>query len=595
MAVVRNDPPRLMPAFVTRQTWGSLTILALIAALGLTALMAAASEAKPRCGGLRATIVGGPQNNVIVAPAHGKQVIVGGGGDDKIIAKRNHDTVCGGDGDDMIVAGQGKDRVWGDQGDDTISTGRGLDMVHGDDGDDTVTAGAGGDRLFGDEGSDTIQGDTGKDRIYGSTEDDSLNGGPGGDTVYGESGNDSLQGDAGGDHLLGGPGNDRAYGELQDDHLDGDDGDDLLIGDQGIDHISGGAGDDWMRGGTNQDLYDGGSDSDTVSFATATPPGPTDAITGVQVDLAKGFAKGDGGQDTLRKTENVLGSPYDDLLIGLGSESEIADGLYGLDQCTNFSQLATLGCLKPSLLSNSATVMMEGGPDPGLIVIPRKGISDERISVSSAPGGYAISSSGKIDPGEGCESAGAAVFCPPSGAPLGYVVAFGGDGNDQLRIGPGFPGTTTVDLDGGNGDDRLEGNNNNDNLYAGEFGHDTLIGNSGGDALISEAGADTLLGGPGNDQLVTTDPCDGHLFDGGTGAADVAGFGRTYDHAVNARLGGSATEQGVKHCSPTRIRPNSEVLEGTRFNDTLYARRNKDLLIGREGNDRCVGGRHLTC
>jgi hypothetical protein len=159
----------------------------------------------------------------------------------------------------------------------------------------------------------------------------------------------------------------------------------------------------------------------------------------------------------------------------------------------------------------------------------------------------------------------------------------------------GFAYTTTVDLDGGNGDDRLEGSDNNDNLYAGEYGRDTLIGNAGGDALISEAGQDLLQGGPGNDQLVTTEPCDGHLFDGGTGAADVAGFGRTYYNAVVARIGGTAVKRGVKGCSPTRIRNDNEVLEGTRFADLLYARRHKDLLIGREGNDRCVGGRHLSC
>ena len=103
-----------------------------------------------------------------------------------------------------------------------------------------------------------------------------------------------------------------------------------------------------------------------------------------------------------------------------------------------------------------------------------------------------------------------------------------------------------------------------------------------------------LEGGPGNDQMVTENPCDGHVFDGGTGAADVAGFGRTYYDAVVARLGGTAVKRGVKNCAPTTI-AKSEVLEGTRFNDILYARRNKDLLIGREGSDKCVGGRHLTC
>jgi Ca2+-binding RTX toxin-like protein len=208
-----------------------------------------------------------------------------------------------------------------------------------------------------------------------------------------------------------------------------------------------------------------------------------------------------------------------------------------------------------------------------------------------------VTGTGPFSTGGSCDAIGVDgnVFCPAPAAPLGYIAAFGGDGNDRISIGAGIPATTTVDLDGGNGDDRLEGSNNNDTLYAGEFGEDVLIGNGGGDALISEVGRDVLIGGPGNDNLVTSAPCSGHLFDGGTGAADVAGFGRTYHVGVVARIGGTAVERGKKGCNPTTIRKNHEVLEGTRFGDVLYARRKKDLLIGREGNDRCVGGKHRSC
>jgi Ca2+-binding RTX toxin-like protein len=511
--------------------------------------------AGPRCGGLRADMVGTPGRDVLVAPVHGKQVIYGGGGDDRIVGRRNHDVICGGGGDDLIIAGQGNDRVYGGPGDDRISTGRGKDRVEGEDGNDNIRGGAGGDKLSGGPGTDTIRGDTGKDRIQGGGDDDALNGGPGKDTVWGESGDDSLQGDAGGDYLHGGPGDDRIYGELQDDHLFGDDGSDLLIGDQGIDHISGGNDDDWMRGGTNQDVYEGGPGSDTVSFATATPPGPTSRITGVQVDLRRGFAKGDGGEDTIRNTEGVLGSPYDDLLIGTGAGS--VDGLGGVDDCQGFGEV--LDC--PSGISSApgdGAVMLEDGPDPGLIVVPRRGSASDTIQFSSVPGGYSVSVGGPVEARAPCQPSGSDVFCPAPSEPLGYVVAYGGDGNDRLSIGHGFPYTTTVDLDGGNGDDRLEGSDNNDNLYAGEFGHDVLIGNAGADALISEAGSDLLIGGPGNDQLVTSAPCDGHVFDGGTGAADVAGFGRTYYNAVKARLGGTAVERGAKHCTPTTIRKNKQ-------------------------------------
>jgi len=286
----------------------------------------------------------------------------------------------------------------------------------------------------------------------------------------------------------------------------------------------------------------------------------------------------------------VLGSPYDDVISGLGGGE--VDGLLGDDECDGFELLL---CQGTGSLVNRTRVQLKGGPDPGLIVVPRKGAADDSVAISAVSGGYRVTGSGPFSAGGGCDESGGSVFCPSTGVPLGYVVAFGGDGNDRFTIGPGFPFTTTVDLDGGNGDDRLEGNNNNDNLYAGDFGHDTLIGNAGGDALISGSGKDMLEGGPGNDQLVTENPCDGHVFDGGTGAADVAGFGRTYYNAVKAQLGGTAVKRGVKSCAPTQILGNNEVLEGTRFNDVLIAHRSKDLLIGREGNDRCVGGRHMSC
>jgi Ca2+-binding RTX toxin-like protein len=169
------------------------------------------------------------------------------------------------------------------------------------------------------------------------------------------------------------------------------------------------------------------------------------------------------------------------------------------------------------------------------------------------------------------------------------VVAFGGGGNDRITIGPGFPAGTTIDLDGGNGNDRLEGNSNHDSLYAGPSGQDVLIGNGGGDALISEAGRDILIGGPGNDNLVTSDPCWGHVFVGGSGAADVASFARTYYNAVTARLGGTAVKRGQRGCTPTMIRKNNEVLEGTRFGDLLHGNARKNTIIGREGNDRLRG------
>jgi Ca2+-binding RTX toxin-like protein len=567
----------------TRQPRGRETALLALMSVALIAAVPDA-DARPRCAGKVATHVGSKGRDVIVVPKKGRQVIVARGGNDRIVAKRNHDVICGGPGDDVILAGNGRDRVFAGSGSDFIGTGRGADRVRGEGGNDTIRAGAGGDRLSGGPGDDSIAGHTGRDRILGGDGNDLLDGGPGGDLARGQSGADALRGDSGTDRLLGGADNDRIHGELQDDFLYGEDGDDTLIGDHGIDVINSGPGTDWMRGGTNQDSYDGGSGSDTVSLATATPPGPTGEITGVQVDLRRGIVKGDGGTDAIRGTENVLGSPYDDDIIGTGGGA--VEGLLGDDECTGFSQES---CDSTPSDINRTHVRLEGGPDPGLMVVPRRGATDEVVTISVAGSGHRVAGPGTFNASGGCEENAGGVSCSSAGAPLGYVVAFGGDGNDRITIGPGFPGGTTIELDGGNGNDRLEGNANHDNLYAGQFGEDVLIGNGGGDALISEAGRDILIGGSGNDNLVTSDPCHGHVFDGGSGAADVAGFGRTYYDPVVARVGGTAVKRGQRGCNPTRILKNNEVLEGTRFGDLLYGSARKDTIIGREGDDRLYG------
>ena len=87
-----------------------------------------------------------------------------------------------------------------------------------------------------------------------------------------------------------------------------------------------------------------------------------------------------------------------------------------------------------------------------------------------------------------------------------------------------LPPTTSLDLDGGTGDDVLRGSPGDDVLLAGESGRDLLDGGDGRDALVaSGADGDTLEAGAGDDQLVSDYPCGGHRFDGGADF-DIAGF-----------------------------------------------------------------------
>ena len=122
------------------------------------------TQAKARCAGRQATIVGtaGPDNLAGTARA---DVIAGLGGNDTISGFGGNDTICGGGGNDRIFGGAGNDSLAGEAGNDSLD---------GEAGNDTLTGGTGNDTLTGGTGNDTLLGGPGVDR---------LTGGPGQNTV----------------------------------------------------------------------------------------------------------------------------------------------------------------------------------------------------------------------------------------------------------------------------------------------------------------------------------------------------------------------------------------------------------------------------
>jgi Ca2+-binding RTX toxin-like protein len=513
---------------------GLIAAAAVMAIVAVWMLIPPLAEAKPRCGGRKATIVGGGGNNKIKAGKHGVQVIVAGGGDDVIIAKRNKDIVCGGPGDDIIRGG------------------------------------------------------TGRDKLFGGAGNDLVDGGPGSDKTFGNAGQDTMMGGPGGESSHGGPGDDRLFGELQDDDLYGEGGTDLLVGGHGIDKLSGGIGDDWIRGDVNRDKYYGDSGNDTLSFATATPPGPHPSRDGVDVNLAAGSAAGDDSQEQIAGIENVVGSAFEDRLIGPGLSVR---GGGESDQCSGF---AVIDCPRGSQVNGGpvAYVADASSPDPGLVIFGGPNTDSWIISQSSS----ALTISGsQLQAGPGCSggAAGAAavpVTCALPATELGYVLLWGANGNDSITVGAGFAITTLTKGDGGPGDDTLNGGPAADLLFPGETGSDRLIGGPGDDAVVGRpGGGDLLSGGPGTDQLVSDSPCEGHVYDGGPGLSDIAGFGHVDGADVSARLGGTAVIRGAGGCSPTRVLRSNEILEGSPGNDVLVGDNRPNLIIGREGNDVLFG------
>lgn len=348
-------------------------LIGLVFALAFAVWLAGPVEALAvKCGGRKATIVGSKKRDVIRTGKGGVQVIHGMGGNDLIISKRNKDIVCGGPGDDRLYTGTGRDNVYGGGGNDYIDEGPGSGKARGGSGDDVMVGGGGGDRL------------------------------------------------------RGGGGADRLFGEIQDDKLYGDAGDDLLVGGQGSDRLTGGGGDDWVRGDTNQDKYNGGGGTDTISYATATPPGPHPTRDGVTVDLAAGFAVGDDSfEGKVVGFENLIGSAFEDTLTGGGGEVR---GNGGVDECSGF---AVSSCL-PVGLSPIARVADGEGPDPGVVLVG----SPQPESVTISETGNTIRIEGStVVPGQGCVPSAGVVLCSSGGAEFGYILLWGRRRERHLQRG----------------------------------------------------------------------------------------------------------------------------------------------------------------
>jgi len=94
---------------------------------------------------------------------------------------------------------------------------------------------------------------------------------------------------------------------------------DILMGTPGIDIVSGLGGDDWIEGKQRADTLDGGAGKDTASYSSSSG--------GVTVDLTSGTGKGgDAEGDKLTNIENIVGSDFDDVLIGYNHEMTKAKG-----------------------------------------------------------------------------------------------------------------------------------------------------------------------------------------------------------------------------------------------------------------------------
>jgi Ca2+-binding RTX toxin-like protein len=252
---------------------------------------------------------------------------------------------------------------------------------------------------------------------------------------------------------------------------------------------------------------------------------------------------------------------------------------------------------------------------------------DDDVVISMRDGApHVRSAKGPLSVGPGCEHEGGAtdVAVCHLNHPLRYVTAYGGEGNDRIRLAGDFPVVMTAHVNGGDGDDVLHGSDGEDVLFTGPTGKDELHGEGGDDALLSEStpedrrqknadlyhgGRDLLDGGDGNDQLVADYVCAGHTFKGGDGY-DIAGFRRAEKDSIWAQLRGPVADEHRQaffgrafqpaRCGgdrfadlATHLEGDLEIFESGMAKDCLYGNDDDNWFVAWGGDDfiKGYGGR----
>ena len=510
------------------------------------------------------------------------------------VAGSDYSDVLTGDSEaNQLFGGEGNDILGGGAGADRLDGGDGLDWIFYHDSDAGITVNlkdntAEGGHAEGDTitGFENLRGSAHPDRLAGTGRANRLEGGAGNDQMWGESGDDVLEGGAGSDRLYGGPGVDwlsyagsdagvtvRLYdGLAQRGHAEGDTitgfenlrgsaHPDRLAGTGRANRLEGGAGNDRMWGGSGDDVLEGGAGADRLyggpgldwASYQGSDAGPDrlnggDGVdwvsyqgsdAGITVNLkdntvAGGHAEG----DVITDIENVIGSDYQDILIG----NDGANRLEGGDGNDYF-------------FSSEGADQLDGGDGQDRILYQR---SDAGVTVNLEDG-----------TGEGGHAEGD-IF-------TGIESVIGSNHRDIL-IGDDDYNF----LGGGRGDDELWGKDGNDVLVGG-LGDDQLYGGDGNDGLYGRWGADLLDGGGGIDSISYNGSDAGvmiNLMDG-----TVSGGSAEGDVIIDIE-----NVQGSRYQDILVGDDGANFLIGIGGDDELRGNGGDDVLHGQEGADRLGGG-----
>lgn len=398
-----------------------------------------------------------------------------------------------------------------------------------EDGDDTITGGT---------GNNTIYAGGGNDLIIGGAGNDSINGGDGRDTVtYAASAaaivvnlaaGTGTAGDALGDSFIN---VENIIGTGYNDSITGNSEANLLVGGAGDDTLIGGDGDDTIEGGAGSDVIDGGNGIDTITYANST--------AFVSIDLAaSNHWSGEASWDVITNVENVIGSAYDDWIVG-----------------NSVANILTGGLGKDTLSGGDGNDTLDGGAGDDQLV----GGAGNDLLIGGAGSDY-------LDGGDGNDT----VSYAGSAAWVNVDLA----NNNQWNGDASWDNIVNVEnVIGSAYNDQITGNVVA-NLLIGGDGHDTIIGGAGDDTLEGGMGSDYLDGGDGIDTITY---------------ANSSAFVYV-DLAANANWNGEAAWDLIYNVENVTGSAYDDIITGNSVANLLIGGAGNDTLSGGEGNDTLQGG-----
>ncbi len=324
--------------------------------------------------------------------------------------------------------------------------------------------------------------------------------------------------------------------------LPGTAGDDTITGVAGDDILQGQEGNDTLNGGAGNDTLDGGAGTDTATYVDATE-GVTGSVFAMQ--NVSGTET-----DTLISIENLIGSSFDDQLVG-NTGANVLEGGAGQD----------------GLIGQNGDDTLRGGDGHDIL----RGRNDNDLL-------YGDAGDDMLQGGEGND------------------LMDGGAGNDRanffLSLATDAQVGATVDLniqgvaqDTGHGMDTLVSIEH----VSGTTLADTLTGNAGANWIWGQGGGDTLSGGDGDD-LVEIGSTGSNIVSGGAGTDTLSFFNNNdFTSGVVASLLLQGTSQAIAG-GGSFTATGFENLSGSTFNDTLTGDANNNILAGAEGADDLSGG-----